>query len=294
MVIIQKHSPNYRSRCGWPPDVIVCHITDGAFDGACAWLCSEQSGISAHFVVARDGRIAQLVDLRNAAYCNGTQSGSPSGYEYVGRATAEIVKARRVNANLYTVSIECEGDSSTHGILTDAQFAALVELIGYIRQQIKSIYGSTISYDRTHLLGHCEIAPKEKPDCPGRSFPWAQLVSTLNGQPPALAPIVHIDIPGVGKAVSGAFPVGGWALKVDRVDVYADVGTPHQTGIASIRELQPRPDVGRAYPQYSDSTQSGWCAMVPAGRLAPGDHSIDAAGITKSGPVWVHQTIIVK
>lgn len=293
MNIVRYQSANFGSRQGWKPDRIVCHITEGAFDGACEWLCGGASGVSAHFVVGRDGRIAQLVDLINAAYCNGTQSGNPFGYEFVGRATAQLVKARRVNANLYTVSIECEGwTRSTHGILTDAQFAALAWLIGYIKQQVKIFFGADIPCDRAHLLGHNEIAPKEKPDCPGRDFPWDKLISALNRP----VPITHFDMP--GAAVSGAFDAGGWAISpagIMRVDLYADAGKPDQTGLASVRELGYRPDVAKAYPQYPNGSESGWRATVRTGTLAPGTHTLDAAAIGNDGSVcWAHKKIAVK
>lgn len=292
MKIIKKQSPNYGSRCGWRPDVIVFHITDGAFDGACAWLCSKQSGISAHFVVGRDGRIAQLVDLKNAAYCNGTQSGSPGGYEYVGRATAALVKSRRVNANLYTVSIECEGwTSSTHGFLTDTQFAALVELVGYIRQQVKAIYGTDIPCDRMHLIGHNEIAPVEKPDCPGRDFPWPKLIGALN----ILPPITHIDAPTAGVEMMGGLTIKGWALQADRIDIYADPGAKRPQPLGSVKANGARPDVAKAYPRYQNAATSGYSLTVPAGVIAPGEHIIGVAGVHNSGgATWATAKITIK
>lgn len=291
MNIIKQQSPNFGSRCGWRPDMIVFHITEGAFDGACAWLCNKASGISAHFVVGRDGRIAQLVDLKNAAYCNGTQSGSPGGYEYVGRATAALVKSRRVNANLYTVSIECEGwTKSTHGILTDAQFAALVELVGYIRQQVKATYGTDIPCDRTHLIGHNEIAPREKPDCPGRDFPRTKLINVLNPLPARGC----IDAPAATGELSGAFEVKGWGIAqpgISRFDIYAD----GKLGLASIGSLDSRPDVARVYPGYPDAVLCGYHATIPAGKLACGRHSIDVAAIAKDSSVhWTSRIFDIK
>lgn len=179
MQISHNWSPNHSSRLGSKPDVICCHITDGAYNGAVAWLSGRQSGISAHFVVGKNGQVSQLVSLAEAAWCNGTQSTEPTGAKYVGRATSALVRQRGINANRYTVSIECEGNEHTHGILTTKQFAALVQLVKYIRQQVKTLYGVTISFDRAHIIGHCEITPIEKPDCPGRSFPYDRLIAAI-------------------------------------------------------------------------------------------------------------------
>jgi N-acetyl-anhydromuramyl-L-alanine amidase AmpD len=294
MNIIQKSSPNFGSRCGWKPDVIVCHITDGAYNGAVSWLCSKESGISSHFVVGRDGQISQLVDIRNEAYCNGTQSGSASGYEYVGRATASLVLQRRVNANLYSISIELEGDNSTHGILTDAQFSALFDLIQYIRQQVKSIYGVDIPCDRTHIIGHCEIAPKEKPECPGKDFPWAKLITALN----VLPQITHVDKPVAGATITGDLVIGGWALSsagMERVDIYADVGTSKQQPLGSVKCTSARSDVAKVYPKYTGAGTSGYSLTVPTGTLSAGEHVLGVAGIGKDGKVcWAQVKVIVK
>lgn len=286
MNITHYSSPNYGSRCGWKPDVIVCHITDGAYNGAVSWLCSKESGISSHFVLSRTGQISQLVDIRNEAYCNGTRS--TPGYEYVGRATAALVKSRKVNANLYTVSIECEGDSTTHGILTDAQFTALVSLIAYIKQQIKIYYGTDISLDRTHIIGHCEIAPREKPDCPGANFPYAKLIEAL-GELPALT---QIDEP--TGTISGAFVVRGWALNskgIERVDIYAD----GKQGLGSVNKFTARPDVAKVHGSYPSAGNCGYNLTIPASTLKNGKHTIGVAGIGKDGSVkWSTVNITAK
>ncbi len=124
MNITHENSPNHwDGRRGWKPDMIVCHITDGSYSGAVSWLCNPQSQASAHFVVARDGRVTQLVDIRNGAWCNGTSVTAGHAYHY-STSTLPLVRSRGTNANRYTISIEHEGMySQTHGALTDAQEA---------------------------------------------------------------------------------------------------------------------------------------------------------------------------
>jgi N-acetylmuramoyl-L-alanine amidase len=48
---------------------VVLHIAEGNFEGTIAWCLNGNSGVSAHFVVARDGRIAQLVDTETQSWC---------------------------------------------------------------------------------------------------------------------------------------------------------------------------------------------------------------------------------
>lgn len=181
MNIVFKKSPNFTSgRRGYKPELIVCHITEGSYAGSVSWLCNKDSESSAHYVVSRKGEITQLVDLSNYAWCNGTSTTKSKG-NYYGKSTNSIVKAKKTNANYYSVSIELEGTSvTTAGTLTNAQYDALVWLIKHIQSEVKRIYGHTIPFDRTHIIGHNEVAPVTKPYCPGVNFPWAALMASLN------------------------------------------------------------------------------------------------------------------
>ena len=163
--------------------MIVNHITEGAVAGAVSWLCNPKSNASAHFVVARNGDIYQLVDIKDAAWCNGTGT-NPSGKYYYKRSTNSIVRSKAINANLYTVSIEHEGFSykEGRGALTEEQYQSTLWLHGYIDSEVKRIYGYNINFDRLHIIGHCVVAPKEKPNCPGALFPWDRLMKDLQNK----------------------------------------------------------------------------------------------------------------
>lgn len=182
--IIKRMSPNhFNGRGGEIPIMIVNHITEGAALGAVSWLCNKASAASAHYVVARNGDIYQLVDLRNGAWCNGTAIYNKGKYYYK-NSTNSIVRGKAVNANLYTVSIEHEGYSykEGRGALTEEQYQATLWLHRHIINEVKSIYGHDIVVDREHIIGHYEVAPKEKPNCPGALFPWERLMQDLQNK----------------------------------------------------------------------------------------------------------------
>src|SRR5512146_253489 len=42
---------------------VVLHIAQGSYQGAIDWLSNPASDASAHFIIAKDGRIAQLVSV---------------------------------------------------------------------------------------------------------------------------------------------------------------------------------------------------------------------------------------
>ena len=168
MELKQKLSPNYGSRQGWIPDMVVYHITEGRYSGSVAWLCNPQSGASAHFVVSRAGEVTQLVPLKYAAWANGLKTS-----QYA-KSALQTVRDRKVNPNLYTVSVEFEGIyEETHGALTAAQIKAGRELTRYIKDEIRTLYGR----EAVEFAGHCMINPQGKPHCPGESFPYSLMTA---------------------------------------------------------------------------------------------------------------------
>jgi len=187
MNIERRMSPNFnQGRRGHVPDMIVCHITEGAFAGAVNWLANPASGVSAHFVVARDGRITQMVEIADMAWANGTASAASSNL-WNGHATLPVIRTRNINANLYTVSIEHEGRfAETKGALAPAQLDATVWLIGHIRDEVKRLYGADLPITRQNIVGHHEITPRTRPNCPGALFPFDEIITRLTA--PAVAP----------------------------------------------------------------------------------------------------------
>ena len=62
-------SPNHSSREGFDIEGSVVHYTAGGrASGSVSWLCNPSARASAHFVIARDAKITQLVDLERAAW----------------------------------------------------------------------------------------------------------------------------------------------------------------------------------------------------------------------------------
>lgn len=177
--IIQKSTPNKMSRQGWKPDIIVDHITEGSYAGAVTWLMNPASEASAHFVISKKGIITQLVDIRDAAWVNGT-SLDPTDKKYYGNSKLQLVRDRKTNANLYSVGIEHEGlYSDGHGRLSEKQLQATIWLHKHIIAEVKRIYGHDIVIDREHIVGHYQVDPIRKPNCPGEMFQWDELINKL-------------------------------------------------------------------------------------------------------------------
>lgn len=197
--IIKMPSNNrFQGRHGWKPDMIVNHVTEGTAAGAISWLRNPKSQASANFHVARNGVITELVPITDAAWCNGTGEGPR--YNYNNSLIPEI-RRRRTNANYYTVSIEHEGYSykELFGGLTEVQYQATLWLHKYIITEVKRLYSVDIPIDRQHIIGHYQVAPREKPKCPGDKFPWNRLISDLQ----AWRNVVRVNYRGRLIEVSG-------------------------------------------------------------------------------------------
>ena len=166
-----------RGRQGHIPDIIVCHITDGAFPGSISWVTNPQSQVSYHYMVSRAGDITQCVDIRNTAWANGTNNNGTRDNRH---SRLAAVRDRRVNANLYTVSIGFEGrHSETRGALTPEQTSAAVFVIELIRDEVKNIWNKKIPVSRDNIVGHTCITPLHRPNCPGDLFPFDRIIKHL-------------------------------------------------------------------------------------------------------------------
>lgn len=61
-------SPNFNTRPVQPPDMIVLHATVIDFDATLSGFQRESSGVSAHYVVGKDGSVVQMVEEANRAW----------------------------------------------------------------------------------------------------------------------------------------------------------------------------------------------------------------------------------
>lgn len=112
-------SPNFSGRGGWRIDGIVIHYTAGGkASGTIRWLCNPQARASAHFVISRDGRITQLVDLGMKAW--------HAGVSKMALSSGEMTP----DANRFTVGIEL----ANYGWLQNNEDEFFYELAGKSRK----------------------------------------------------------------------------------------------------------------------------------------------------------------
>ncbi|MFP2928399.1 N-acetylmuramoyl-L-alanine amidase [Pyxidicoccus sp. 3LG] len=151
--VVSAPSPNQDSRKGTDIDTIVLHHTasnDGKAD--MAWMKNPQSKVSAHYMVDRDGKIYQLVgdDKRAWHAGKGELHGVPS------------------DINARSIGIELVNDGSGKTPFTEAQYKALTQLTGHLKQKY--------AVPMKNIVGHADVAvPKGRKNDPAPNFDWNRL-----------------------------------------------------------------------------------------------------------------------
>lgn len=176
-------------------DYIVVHSTEGSFWGSVRWLQSEQSHASAHYIVARSGKIVQIVHDSDIAWHAGNWK-----------------------INERSIGIEHEGYADGPLGFTDAQYRTSARLAAWIARR------SLMPIDRAHLIGHGEVPHPSRPGVvggydghtdPGRKWNWTRYIALVRKfaafkrQPP----LEVRSTVGSGAVVDGRMP---WRAKTTR------------------------------------------------------------------------------
>ena len=145
MAIEWRTSPNFDERR--PNWVILHHTSNDNVDDALRTLTDPARAVSAHYLIARDGKIIQLVDEHRRAW--------HAGASYWGGST-----------DINSASIGIELDNNGAEPFPETQIAALLTLLRDVsaRYQVPA----------ANYLGHADVAPRRKTD-PSRYFPWQRL-----------------------------------------------------------------------------------------------------------------------
>lgn len=168
-------SPSFDQR---RPGFVVIHYTgsETAAD-ALRTLGNGQAGVSAHYLIVRDGTIVQLVDERARAWHAGESRWGAS-------------------FDINSESIGIELDNNGRDPYPQTQIDALLSLLSDLRQRYR--------LSPANFLGHSDVAPLRKVD-PGRLFPWRTLAASGFGlwcDPPFAEPPPGFD-PALGLRAIG-------------------------------------------------------------------------------------------
>ncbi|MEV0786314.1 N-acetylmuramoyl-L-alanine amidase [Streptomyces sp. NPDC050423] len=139
-------SPSNWRRADRPDDYgidrVVIHVTQGSFQSAVRVFQDPGHGAAAHYVVRKDGHVAQMIRELDVAFHAGNRS-----------------------YNERSVGIEHEGFVDRPQDFTAAMYGASARLTAAICGR----YG--IPVDRKHIIGHVEVPGADHTD-PGKHWDW--------------------------------------------------------------------------------------------------------------------------
>ncbi|MBS1501916.1 MAG: N-acetylmuramoyl-L-alanine amidase [Bacteroidetes bacterium] len=127
------------------PNYVIIHFTaQDSIGQTLHTFTVQRSQVSAHYVVAKDGRVYHMLN------------------DYLRAWQAGVSKWGSVT-DMNSCSVGIEIDNNGNEPYTDAQVRSLIALLGYLK--------TTYNIPRANFIGHEDIAPARKPD-PGPYFPW--------------------------------------------------------------------------------------------------------------------------
>ena len=142
-----RPSPNFDERRA--NHVILHYTSDDTAEQGLRTLTDPASKVSAHYLIARDGKIIALVDERARAW--------HAGVSYWGGN-------RDVNSSSIGIELDNSGREPFSAPLVDS----LLALLGDLKERF--------SIPAANFLGHSDVAPRRKVD-PGAQFPWRTLAA---------------------------------------------------------------------------------------------------------------------
>ncbi len=213
-------SPNHNDRKGaGGPDMIVIHYTDmTSAASAVALLCDPDAKVSAHYLIAADGEVVQMVEERRRAWHAGVSAWFGTG---------------DLNSRSIGIELDNPGHRPTAPAFPDAQIDALLVLLGDLRSRWR--------VPPWNVVAHSDIAPTRKID-PGEAFPWGRLAA--EGHVLAIsASAPQPDIAGgeIMPPLIGALSACGYVFEPDAdpwpvINAFHRRHLPHCVGMAASRE----------------------------------------------------------
>lgn len=178
-------SPNFWPGRKKPCSVLVYHYTAGGSLDSCVKWFQQKDGVSAHFVIGRDGRIVQMVKLCDRAWHAGSsvwKGVSDVNHFSVGIEICNWGILKKKGNNYYCwpkdYSVIFDGNNpyeDKNGVYwesySDEQIRSVIEVT-------KSILKHFFIIALDDIIGHEHISPGRKTD-PGPAFPWDTVKSEL-------------------------------------------------------------------------------------------------------------------
>jgi N-acetylmuramoyl-L-alanine amidase len=147
VAVEKRPSPNFDARK--PNYVVIHHTSDNTAEDALRTLTSPVRKVSAHYLIARDGRVMQLVDDAERAWHAGESSWGGTD-------------------DLNSASIGIELDNNGREPFAEPMIASLLLVLADLKARFE--------IPTSNSIGHGDVAPGRKTD-PSALFPWRRLAA---------------------------------------------------------------------------------------------------------------------
>ena len=164
---IWRPSPNFNSRGGRSPELVIIHTCEGSYAGCVSWLRNSASGVSAHYVVNESGsEISQLVEESNRAWHVSARYRSSLN-------EGRLAHLDGISINTLSIGIE-HGGRASQSSWPQGQIDSSVALVRDITER------NNIPRDRYHIVAHGQLQPENRVD-PGPNWPWVSYLAAISG-----------------------------------------------------------------------------------------------------------------
>lgn len=175
---VAANSGNYTNASRGLADVnyVVIHDIEGSYEGAISWFQNPNANVSAHYVIANEGDITQMVWEEDIGWHAGNWS-----------------------YNEQSVGIEHEGYASDPNSYPETMYVASAGLTRYLTDKY------SIPRTRDYIIGHVEVPGATHTD-PGPYWQWAHYMDLVGGVvvKASLVGFVRVDDVFEGVGIAGA------------------------------------------------------------------------------------------
>jgi hypothetical protein len=299
------------------------------------WL--NGSGISSHFAIGFDGSISQYVNIFDSSYANGitgTFGETRHGIERFDRANRHLAGCEGLSGatwnflrlgnasywnlcapardgaiasilNCRSITIEHEGTDPSKA-WTPEMLDADIRVKRWCIEEL-SRNGVKLEVDNDLLVGHFQIDPVNRANCPGPAWPKAEIIAALRSGGSAPLPAPSLDVYHQLNA-ENTFLAGKELSGPQAVNAFFDYKLPPEArrvriefllrkGYLSVIHGDTKVDAGRVGWGAGDAQPSsgvvdvcvdtqGWFALVGGGEQPAGPASTGASIVSARAIAW--------
>lgn len=160
------------------PDMIVFHKVTSPYNLMIKDYPSSKKSVN--FIVDTNGNIGYVIPINKAGYLCET-SMNRSLMNYYGSSNNSITKSRKLDANLYIISVDIVVNYDSYKDMPSIQKDAIIWLVNYIRSTINTNYSILIPLNKNYITGYDQIIPNTSDSYmnPG-DFIYEDIIKSLN------------------------------------------------------------------------------------------------------------------